>query len=281
MEQRIDLHVHSTASDGTCSPTELIHLAKKAGLRAMALTDHDTTAGIPEALTAAAPADIELIPGVELSCSYQGKEIHIVGLFLDHTDPHLNQVLSEFRDNRDNRNVQMIQRLQDAGFSLTLEQLQERFQDSVLTRAHIARYLVDTKQVKDLDTMFNRYIGDTCPCYVPRQKISPFEAVSLIRAAHGVAILAHPLLYHLQPAELETLVSDLSDCGLTGLEALYSTHFGKDTENMKQLAARHGLLISGGSDFHGDNKPYIHLGTGKGQLFIPYSVLEALKDRRP
>lgn len=275
----IDLHVHSTASDGTLSPSEVVSLAAELKLSAIALTDHDTTAGIHEAEKAAAKAGIELIPGIELSCSYDEREIHILGLYIDPDDSYLNSILRKFRYNRDNRNFKMIERLQEKGFKININDITSSFPDCVLTRAHIARYLVDTHQVGSLDIVFSKYIGDGCPCYVQRDKITPFEAVSLIESAGGMAFLAHPLLYKLEMPQLDKLVADLAGCGLAGLEAVYSTHFGKNEQNMRALAAKYGLLISGGSDFHGTNKPYIHLGSGKGNLAISYSILENIKER--
>lgn len=273
----IDLHVHSTASDGTLTPKEVVTLGYESGLAAMALTDHDTTGGIAAAREQADALGMEFIPGVELSCDYKGKEVHMVGLYIRDTDTTLNEILANFRDNRDNRNEKMAARLREEGFDVTLNILLQTFPDSVLTRAHFARYLVDTKQVKDLPTVFERYLGDGCKCYVAREKISPFDAVSLIRNAGGIPILAHPLLYHFEPAQLEQLVSDLKDCGLMGLEAIYSMNNGNDEAKMKALAKRHGLLLSGGSDFHGANKPHIRIGKGRGNLIVPYEVLEKIK----
>ena len=273
----IDLHVHSTASDGTLTPKEVVTLGYETGLSAMALTDHDTTSGIAAARNQAEALGLEFIPGVELSCDHEGKEIHMVGLYIRDTDSTLNETLEKFRDNRENRNEKMAARLREEGFDVSLDILLKTFPDSVLTRAHFARYLVDTKQVKDLSTVFERYLGDGCKCYVAREKISPFDAVSLIRNAGGIPILAHPLLYHLEDAQLEKLVSDLKDCGLMGLEAIYSMNTGMDEANMKALAKRYDLLLSGGSDFHGANKPHIQIGKGRGSLFVPYEVLQEMK----
>lgn len=278
MERKIiDLHTHSTESDGTFTPEELICEAKKAGLSAIALTDHDTLSGIPKARACAQNYGIEFIPGVELSTTYKEQEIHIVGLFLNENDPTLCQKLAEFRKCRDERNVKMVEALQKEGFSITMEELFAENPDCVITRANIARFLLNRGEISSINEAFRKYIGDGCKCYVGRFKVSPMEAVSLIKNAGGLAVLAHPILYHMKSKELKQLISTLKEAGLDGIEALYSTYTTSDEQQIKRLAKEFNLLISGGSDFHGQNKPHIHLGTGTGHLYIPYSVLDAMK----
>lgn len=280
MQKYIDLHVHSTASDGTCSPAELTALAIEQGLAAFALTDHDSIDGIKEALEAARQTDLEVIPGVELSTEYHGTEIHVVGLYIDDHNEPFQEHLKNFQDCRDNRNLKMIEKLREEGFSITAEELYEKFGDCVLTRAHIARHLVDTKQVKDLSVVFDQYIGNGCKCYVERPKITPMHAVELIHSAGGTAILAHPCLYKMKRSELLDMVKQMAEAGLDGIEAIYSCNQGPDEKDFTELANQYGMLISGGSDFHGSNKPYIKLGSGKGNLKIPYEILENIKRRR-
>ena len=282
MERKIiDLHTHSTESDGTCTPEELMAEAKHAGLSAIALTDHDTLSGIPKARALASEYGIEFIPGVELSTSYQEKEVHIVGLFLDEKNPLLCEKLDEFRKCRDARNEKMVAALQKEGFSITMEALMAENPDCVVTRANIARFLLNHGEIGSINEVFRKYIGDGCKCYVGRFKVSPMEAVSLIKNAGGLAILAHPLLYHMKPKELRELILTLKEAGLDGIEAIYSTYTTGDEQQVKRLAKEYDLLISGGSDFHGQNKPHIHLGTGTGHLYVPYSVLENLKSALP
>ena len=276
--RKIDLHVHSTASDGTLTPTELVAAVKKAGLAAFALTDHDTVDGIAEARSAAVAASVELVPGVELSCDYKGKEVHMVGLYLDETNQRLLEHLARFRDNRDNRNQKMYQKLQEEGFDISEEALREMFPDAVLTRAHVARFLLEHGYIKSISEAFEKYIGDGCRCHVPREKITPQEAVELIHHANGKAILAHPVLYHMSDDRLRELITDCLACGLDGIEALYSTYQPGDERYIRKLADEYGLKISGGSDFHGSNKPHIQLGSGTGHLFIPYELLEGIRD---
>lgn len=273
----IDLHVHSNASDGTCTPTELVAEASRAGLSAFALTDHDTTDGIEEARTAAPKAGIELIPGVELSTEYEGCEIHVLGLYIDIHDQTLQQQMADFRHSRDNRNVYMLEKLRAEGFDITQEALEEKFPDAVITRAHIARFLLDQGYIPDMKTAFAKYIGDGCPCYVPRPKVTPMDAVSYILAAGGVPILAHPVMYHMERTMLLRMIHEMKAHGLRGIEAIYSENTPADEQIYKELARSEGLLISGGSDFHGTNKPDLYLGTGRGRLYIPYSLLDPIR----
>ena len=273
----IDLHVHSTASDGTNTPTELVALAKEAGLSAFALTDHDTIQGLAEARRAAKTAGIELVPGIELSTDYGGSEVHILGYYFDEQNPEFLQKLNEFINSRDLRNEKMAVLLQKEGFDITMEELIKENPDSVITRAHFARYLVEHGMVKDRETVFSKYIGDDCRCYVPREKIDPFEAVRLIQLGGGVAFFAHPVLCHMNFDRLKRFIRDLKDCGLTGIEAIYSANSSGDERNLKQIAKDYNLLISGGSDYHGENKPYIKLGVGRGNLHIPNEILDHIK----
>ncbi len=277
----IDLHVHSTYSDGTLTPYELAKLAKDTGLTAFALTDHDTVDGIPDALSACQEFEIELIPGIEFSTEYQGKDIHIVGLELDWQSPRFLSEVHLFQDSRNIRNRKMIAKLHDLGnIDISWEQMEAAFGKAIWTRAHFARYLKDHGYVKEMKEAFSRYIGDNCPYFVPREKVSPAQAVRLIRSTGGIPILAHPLLYRLTEEGLLTLIEELKNAGLLGIEALYSTHTPEEESFVLRLARKQGLLISGGSDFHGSNKPSIALGTGRGNLKIPYELLEKLREAR-
>ena len=273
----IDLHVHSNASDGTFTPDALVAEAVRAGLSAFALTDHDTTDGILTAEAAAKEAGLELIPGVELSTEYEGVEIHVLGLYIDIGYEPLQQQMADFRGARDRRNVVMLQKLRDAGFDITQEALEARFPDAVLTRAHIARYLLDTGGIPDMKTAFTKYIGNDCPCYVPRPKVTPMDAVDYILAAGGVPILAHPVMYHMTSQQLNHMIDEMKAHGLRGIEAIYSENTAADEVRFKELARENDLLISGGSDFHGTNKPDLSLGKGRGKLYIPYCLLESIR----
>lgn len=274
----IDLHVHSTYSDGTLTPEELVREALFLGLSALALTDHDCVGGIDRARKAAGGSDLEIISGIELSCEHEDKEIHLIGLFIDEKNAQLSQKLNDFRNSRDNRNRRMVEKLRcEAAFDIDYEQLLQEYPDSVITRAHIARYLAEHHLVKDRDTVFRRYIGDGCPYYVPRPKITPQEGIRLIHDAGGAAFLAHPILYHMNTARLYDLTGMLAKSGLDGIEAVYSAYQPGDEQNMKKIAAKYRLLISGGSDFHGANKPYIRLGCGTGHMPIPADILTDIR----
>lgn len=275
----VDLHVHSDKSDGSFTPTELVNYALEKGLSAFALTDHDTTDGIEEALKAAEGKNIEVIPGIEFSSEYEGKDIHIVGLYIDYQSDFFKRRLTAFVNGRIIRNREMCRRLTSHGMPVTYEELVSEFPNRVITRSHYARYLLNHGYTKSLKEAFDRYIGDNCPCFVPRKKITPMRAVEIILKAGGVPILAHPVLYHMSNERLEKLVSTLKDMGLVGLEAVYSTYSLGEERKMRALAAKYDLCISGGSDFHGRAKPGLDLATGYGKLFVPEEILTTIKEK--
>ena len=273
----IDLHVHSNHSDGTLSPEELVTLAKNTGVSAFALTDHDTVSGIQKAKAATAGSGVTVISGTELSAAYQKKDIHILGLFIDETNPSLLTALEEAVMARDSRNERMAERFRSLGIPLTLEDLRLMNPDTVITRAHFAKYLIEHNHVKNSEEAFRRYLNYDAPCFVPREYMQPERAISLILQAGGIPVLAHPLLYKLLPAELEALLQRLTDAGLKGLEVYYSSNTNFDEQICYGLANRFGLLMTGGTDFHGANKPNLYLGTGRNHnLNIPETLLTPL-----
>lgn len=273
----IDLHVHSNKSDGTYSPRQLVQYAVQKRLTAFALTDHDTTAGLEEALAAAKELPVTVIPGIEFSTAYEEKDVHILGLGIDDKIPAFSAALEEFIASRRQRNERMCQKLRDyVGTDITYEKLLEAFPGAVITRAHYARYLLGQGCVKSMPEAFERYIGDRAPCFIPREKVTPQKAVELILKAGGIPVLAHPPLYHMSDARLDRLVRELTETGLAGIEAYYSTYTAGETVHMKSLARQYRLHITGGSDFHGANKPDIDLGSGRGSLCVPDSILDDL-----
>lgn len=278
----VDLHTHSTASDGTYSPSELVDYAVSKNLSAIAITDHDTTDGLDEAIERAKyhndnGYNIEIIPGIEFSTDYMGSDVHIVGLYIDHNGDYFKGRLTHFIESRNKRNKKMCDLLTEHGMPLTYEEMLEAFPTSAITRAHYGRMLFEKGYVKSIKEAFDRYIGDHKPCHVPRKKISPIRAVEIIRKAGGIPILAHPVLYGFSKDKLDGLVQKLKSAGLIGIEAIYSTYSPSDERDIRALAKKYDLLISGGSDFHGSNKPDIDLGSGKGHLFVPDTVLMSIK----
>lgn len=277
----IDLHTHSTRSDGTFTPAELVRYAAQKGLSAIALTDHDTADGISEAVSASKEIEDapEVIPGVELSTEYEGKDIHVVGLFIDWLNPTFNERLREFADARIYRNRRMCALLTEGGYPVSYEDLTAAFPDTVITRAHFAQYLTGKGMVQSIDEAFRRLIGDDCPFFVSREKISPQDAVRFLLSFGAVPVLAHPMQYKMSDDRLNELTASLTRLGLCGIEVYYSSHKPADTAYLSRIAEKYGLLPSGGSDFHGTRKKNIDLGTGYGHLYVPDSILPPLRAR--
>ena len=288
----VDLHVHSTKSDGALTPTELVNYAIEKGLSAFALTDHDTTEGIDEAIEAANRHNdaiknerieglpLEVIPGIEFSTEYMGKDIHILGLYIDYNSPAFKNKIQEFVDSRILRNQKMCASLASDGIDITYEKLLEENPDAVITRSHYAKYLLNHGYTTSMKEAFERYIGDHCKHFIPREKITPMQAVSLINEVGGLAFLAHPTLYHMSNRVLEGLIQELKEVGLAGIEAVYCTYTQGEEAQMRKFASKYDLLISGGSDFHGSIKPKLDLAVGYGKLFIPESILTDIKSAR-
>ncbi len=276
----VDLHTHSNKSDGSLSPSELVSYAAQKGLSAIALTDHDTTDGIDEAMIAAEKEGIELIPGIEFSTEYAGRDVHIVGLYIDYNSGYFKRRLTNFVNGRIIRNEEMCRRLTEHGMPVSYEDLLMEFPGCVITRSHFAGYLLNHGYVKSRKEAFDRYIGDRGPCFVPRKKITPMRAVEIILKAGGFPVLAHPVLYGMGAEKLERLVAQLKEMGLQGIEAVYSTYTASDEREMRRLADKYDLCVSGGSDFHGKAKPGLDLATGYGKLFIPEEILDGIKERR-
>jgi 3',5'-nucleoside bisphosphate phosphatase len=274
---RLDLHLHTTHSDGSLPPAAVLALAHKAGVTALAITDHDITTGIPEALQAGASLGIEVIPGVEISSRFGESELHILGYFLDWQDQALHARLAELRASRHDRNPQIIERLRTLGHDITYDEVRELAGTESVGRPHIARVLMNKGYVKTAKEAFDRFLAQDKPAYVPRQLPDPAEAMAWIRAAKGVPVLAHPLWAKQDTEGLFTLCKRLKAEGLGGMEVHYSTHNPKQTAGLLDIAKRLDLLVTGGSDFHGLTKPDIEVGIGRGSLTVPTKLLEPLK----
>ena len=274
----VDLHTHTNKSDGSFSPSALVELAAQKNLAAIAITDHDSVDGLDEAMAVSGKYAVEVIPGIEFSTCYGKQDVHMVGLFIDHHKESFTKELDSFIESRTGRNMAMCENLRAAGIDITYEKLIEAFPDSVLTRAHYARYLYDRGYVKSIPEAFDRYVGDRTKYVVPREKITPQASIRMILQGGGIPILAHPPLYHMSSERLDKLVADCKEAGLVGIEALYSSYNGADQRDMRRLATKYDLLLSGGSDFHGTNKPTLSLGNGYGKLFVPEEILDRQKE---
>ncbi|GFI23057.1 5'-3' exoribonuclease [Lachnospiraceae bacterium] len=273
----VDLHVHSCCSDGTMTPCELVDYAVEKRLLAIALTDHDTVDGLDEIIEYAKDKPIEIIPGIEYSTEYNGRDVHILGLFIDYKAPVFQEYLTRFQQSRTDRNYKLCANLQSVGIPITYEALVDSFPDAVITRAHFASFLLEKGYVKSRNEAFDRYLGDHTPYFVHREKITPEEVIEVTLKAGGIPVLAHPLLYQLGQEQLEHLVHRLKDAGLMAIECIYSTFSPSEERQMKALAQKYNLLLCGGSDFHGKNKPNLDLGVGYGKLAVPEEILVELK----
>ena len=281
----IDLHVHSNASDGTLSPRKVVQLAYGRKLDAIALTDHDTVAGVEEALVAAqelssAPGShkLEVIPGIELSCVYQGTEIHILGMFVDDKNESFTGALTQLREIREERNNEMIRRFCEDGMGITREELMAGNPHTVITRAHFARVLVAKNYAGTMDQAFKKYLQYGGRYCLRKEKISPERAMEILALGHAFPVLAHPMQYKLGYKEIETLVQLLIPLGLGGIEAYHSSNNQYESGKLKDMANAYHLVTSGGSDFHGSNKPDIDIGTGRGGLRLSHLLLNDMKE---
>ncbi|MCX2726859.1 PHP domain-containing protein [Thermomicrobium sp. 4228-Ro] len=265
----VDLHTHTTASDGLFAPRELVQLAAERGIRVLAVTDHDAVAGIPEAQRAAEEYGILLVPGIELSTAVERGELHLLGYFIDPEHPDLARHLHRLHTARRERAVRLIEQLRSLGFPVSLEELEAIAQGGTITRAHAARLLLVKGYVSSIDEAFDRYLGRNRPAYVPHSYPSPRQAVEIVRAAGGVPVLAHPLSVD----DLEGALAELIPAGLAGLEAWYGEYSPDQQRDLAALAERYGLIATGGSDYHG---PGFRAGRELGAVDVPPAVVEAL-----
>ena len=274
---RADLHIHTSASDGTFPPYEIVRLAARSRLRAIAVTDHDTTDAAAPAAEAGYKYGVEVIPGIEISAGYRSGEIHILGYFIDPLSQSLAPATSWSINERSSRNAKIISALSSSGFEITQQELSHEFPDTVIGRPHIARLLMKKGYVSSIKEAFDRFLAEGRPYYVPRSFIPAQQAVNAIHGAGGLAVLAHPGIYNYSPGELSELISYLYTCGLNGIEAIYTEHSPQLTDSLIRLANDFSLAVTGGSDFHGSNKPDIQIGTGRGNLNIEYKIVEKLR----
>jgi predicted metal-dependent phosphoesterase TrpH len=296
----IDLHTHSTASDGSMEPAALVRHAHRSGLDAIALTDHDTLNGVGQALEEGARLGTEVIPGVEISVSLSSwdltsficqrgqsgtartgpsePEMHLLGYFFSGGYELLAGTLEELRQKREQRNPKIIAKLNELGFDITIEEVNRTAAGGNAGRPHIARVLMEKGYVSSISEGFDKYLAAGRPAYFSKDKLTPEEGLAEIIRAGGVPVLAHPISLGVGTDQLGNVLEKLKKAGLKGIEAIYTENTQEQTEELLKLAGEYGLKVTGGSDFHGSYKPDIEIGTGRGNLRIPYSLLSALKE---
>lgn len=278
---RIDLHLHTTYSDGSLPPENVLALAQAAGVGVLAITDHDTVEGLPEAIEAGARLGIEVVPGIEISARYgpggPKGEIHILGYFLDWKSAELHATLVRYRATRHTRNPRIIEKLNELGLTISYDEVRTLAGNEAVGRPHIARVLMDRGYVQSAKEAFDRYLAEGAAAYVPRDLPEPAEAIAVIRAARGVPVLAHPSWLERADQSIYKICERMKGEGLQGVEVHYSTHRPEQTAQYLETARRLNLLVTGGSDFHGITKPDIQVGIGRGALTVPEKLLEPLR----
>lgn len=279
MELFCDLHNHSTFSDGTDTPTALVAMAEEKGLGAIALTDHNTVAGLPEFLQAGKGKSVKVVAGTEFSTDYNGTELHILGLFLkpEHF-PVITDLLEDYRFRKEKSNVDLVEKLRAAGYAIDYESIKNSTPEGQVNRALIAAELTRLGYTESIQDAFKKLLSPKCGYYVPPTRPSPFETIRFIKSLGAVAVLAHPFL-NLNEAELREFLTEAVPCGLDAIETLYSTYDEETTVTAQKIADEFGILHSGGSDYHGGNKPHIQMGVGQGNLAIPQDLMTALESR--
>ena len=278
----IDLHIHTTASDGTLTPAEVISHADRLKLKAVAITDHDTIAGSKEALHCGIPPSLDFLTGVEISAAtppfYSGSgSFHLLGYSIRLDDPKLNQTLAKLRQARKDRNPAIISRLNNLGIPLTVDEVCKEAGAGQLGRPHIAQAIVNKGVVATIDEAFEKFLGAGRPAYVDKFRIECSQAIEIILGAGGIPVLAHPgLLNCKNEDQFDHLIAGLKEMGIQGIEVYYSEHTPDQTRFFAELAQRHDLLMTGGTDFHGTIQPEIKMGSGRGNLCVPYELYEKL-----
>lgn len=274
--REIDLHVHTSASDGTLSPEATVELAASLGLKAIAISDHDTVSGCAPAAARGRELGVEVVPAIEISTKYRGA-VHILGYYIDTQSEELRPVLDWVIQDRDRRNRQMAELMAADGLPVSYEQMRRRF-GPVIGRPHFAELLVELGLAKSAPEAFDRYVEKGRKYYLPRTVLPIEQAIATIIKAGGLPVLAHPFQYRLDEEGLRELVERCIELGLRGIECRYSGYTRRQSLFLENLAGEYGLLKTGGSDFHGEVKPHINLGRGTGGLSVPYDYLRALKE---
>lgn len=278
----VDLHIHTSASDGSFSPQEVVFLAHRQGLRAIAITDHDTIEGNETACEAGKELGVEVVPGVEISVEMATPRhpIHVLGYFIDHRSAKLHAELASLVQYREERNPQIVRKLNSLGLEITYEEVILAAGQGTVGRPHIAQVLVRKGYVKDGDEAFRKYLRRGGPAYVEKKRLTPEEGIALIRDAGGIPVLAHPFMIEGMTANaIESFILKFREYGIHGVEVYYPLHNHRQTALLETIARKHSLLITGGSDFHGEQKPKVMLGKGFGKLQVPYELVTKMKER--
>lgn len=273
-----DLHMHSTFSDGTDTPAQLLELAEELGLGAVALTDHNTVAGLPEFLSAAKGKKVRAIAGTEFSTDYRGTELHILGLFLK--PEHflsITALLEDYHRRKEQSNRDLVDKLNAAGYDVDYDKIKNSTPEGQVNRALIAAELTRLGHTESIQAAFKQLLSPKCGYYIPPARPSPFETIRFIKSLGAVAVLAHPFL-NLEEEPLREFLKEAVPCGLDAMETMYSTYDEKTTAVAKQVADDFGLLHSGGSDYHGKNKPHIQMGIGQGNLAVSQGLMTAMEE---
>jgi len=274
----LDLHIHSTFSDGTLAPAALVKLAKAKGLIAISITDHDTTEGTAEALAAGSELGVEVVPGIEMGVVFNELHIHLLGYYIDPDNCELLSTLKEIQSARRHRNLQIIDRLCGLGLSVSAEEVDRKSTVGQTGRPHIAQVLIEKGIARSMDDAFNRFLGRGAAAYVPRKVLSVEEGIALIRRAGGIPVLAHPATIDSSLKSIPELIGQLAPLGLEGLEVYYPVHSSRNQKQLALLAESYGLVVTGGSDYHGDIRPGTMLAGGA-NVRVPRWVLQQLKER--
>ena len=277
-EKTIDLHTHTVYSDGSMTPRELVRHACESGLSAVAVSDHDSVGGVSEAVAAGKEFGIEVVPAIELSVK-SDTETHILGYYIDTSNAELDQKLKEVKKVRARRNEETSELLAKAGFDVKVSEAEALAPGGLVGRAHFARVMVNKGYVPSVKYAFDEYLANGRPCYSDTQCLTPEEGVSLIKSAGGGAFVAHLHLIRLEDGPLRVFLDRLKGYGLDGIEGYYTEYTPEMQDKYQKMASEMGLMISGGTDFHGKMKPHISIGKGLGNMSIPYSVLEKIKER--
>ncbi|MGD8343598.1 MAG: PHP domain-containing protein [Desulfobacterales bacterium] len=284
---RIDLHIHSSASDGSLSPAEILEHALKLNLAAIAITDHDSIDGSKEALRSGIPLSLHFLTGVEISAAYPpffpgSGSFHMLGYGIRLDDPILNQTLKKLQEVRKNRNPKIVRRLNELGFPISLEDVRQVGGKGQIGRPHIALTLKKKGYVASIGEAFDKLLGAQKPAYVGKERLGCKETIEMIRGAGGIAALAHPGLLDIEDeSQLESLIQNLMHIGMGAIEVYYPQHTAERTEQFVRLAKQYGLLMTGGTDFHGALTPEIQMGSGAGNLFVPHHIYETLMGALP